>query len=814
MKQYNHKRKRRLVMSLLILHLFAFSLLVSSCDEQQFPDIDDILSSNEQVEKTGDALQIKDIKFSDDYKVMELSAILAHNVGGYDLTDSSTVVATVQQHINRLINQLGGENQPVITKVSNSSREIFKQLDMKLLVLVDLSLPQQQIDDECNAVKEMRTLFGEQSLFVAFMSDNNISETYEATDYIIGNYFIHQDPSTIYLYRSVLTKLNEMQDESTTIGAAKHKIIVIMSGGKTYEDEQPVDPKHFDLQQVLKDKVQSCKGLMQAYYANFSPSTTEDQEIFALSDNTNDTNILQYFCKSLDGLYQSSFNWLEIEEDILKDYHIDLSNYKIIVEQPDRKVFRGDLHIMNIEFHDKKSGDLIAKGQTEFSLGSVYSPVIVRDGKMITFIINGIALTLTILLITWLTFQFLIPYIRYRIFKHKYVIHYAGNMMSFQGQSVSESCYLCKGPFKTGDEIVVKCRHTMHKECWDDNEYHCPEHGRHCKEGSHYYNPHQLLDIRNASFYMKWILIAILAGFTSWCLFVSRDHTTSTMIIEKMESLFGYNSSNNGTNAFGTGSGLNDLPAFGHTVGFILTLFLSNFTSRKAKWFLRLKEVLFRSIVASIVGFILCLLGCMISLLLHFNYSTFLTEWIPWALLSAFIMLAITYNTRTPVRRSFLIASFLIAILTMFMWAFIYYNSFMDYRLSLLLGFIFYAVAIAMCVAYSTPKSERFFLHIEGAIKEMDIALYKWYKASPNQTITIGKSVDCNIQLSWDINGQVAPMHAEISRTYGALRLKALEDGVTVKNGKPLEVGKSMWLYHGKSFTIGNTTFTYIEKDI
>ena len=63
MKQYNHKRKRKMVMSLLILHLFAFSLLVSSCDEQQFPDIDDILSSNEQVEKTGDALQIKDIKF-------------------------------------------------------------------------------------------------------------------------------------------------------------------------------------------------------------------------------------------------------------------------------------------------------------------------------------------------------------------------------------------------------------------------------------------------------------------------------------------------------------------------------------------------------------------------------------------------------------------------------------------------------------------------------------------------------------------------------------------------------------------------------
>lgn len=788
--------------------------LLPSCDEQQAPDINDILSSDEQIEKSGNALQIKDIKFSDDYKVMELAALLSHDVGGYDLTDSSIVVATVQQHINRLINQMGGENQPVITQVSNSSREMFNLLDIKVLVLVDLSLPQQQIDAECKAVKEMKMLFDDQSLFVAFMSDNNVSETYEATDYILNNYFIHQDPSTIYLHRSVLTKLNEIEDANTTIGAAKRKIMVILSGGKTYEDEQPVDPMHFDLQQVLKDKAQTCKGFVQAYYANFSASVTEDQEILALSDNTNDTNILQYFCKSLDGLYQSSFNWMEIEEDILKDYRIDLSNYKIIIEQPDLKVFRGDIHILQVEFHDKKSGDLIAKGQTEFSLGSVYSPVIVRDGKMIIFIINGIILTLIILFLTWLTLHFLVPYIRYRIFKHKYVIHYAGNRMSFQGQPVLESCYLCKGPFNPGDEIVVKCRHTMHKECWDDNEYHCPEHGRHCKEGSHYYNPHQLLDKRNAPFYMKWILVAIVAGFTSWCLFVSRDHTSSAMIIDKMESLFGHSSADKGLNAFGTGSGLNDLPAFGLSVGFILTLFLANFTVRRGKWFHRLEEVLLRAVVSSIVGLLVCVFGCMISLFLHFSYSTFLTEWIPWALLSVFIMLAITFRTRTPVRRSFLIASFMIAVLTMFMWAFIYYNSFMDYRLSLLLGFIFYAVAIAMCVAYATPKSERFFLHVEGAIKEMDIALYKWYKASPNQTITIGKSVDCNIQLSWDINGQIAPVHAEISRAYGTLRLQALEEGVTLKSGKPLPVGKILWLYHGKSFTIGNTTFTYIEKDV
>lgn len=797
--------------STLLVFLLVTSFLVTSCDEQQAPDINDILSSEEQPETSGDALQIMDIHFSDDHKVMELSTRLMHDVGGYDLTDSTKVVASVDQHIKRLLNQLGSERQPVITKISNSSRDLFNNMDFKMLVLVDLSLPQQQVDAERKAVKEIRTLFDNQSLFIAFMQGDNVSETYEATDYIIDNYFTHQDPSTIYLYRSVLTKLSEMEDVSTTIGSATRKLMVILSGGKTYEKDQPVDPKHFDLQQLINDKAQTCQGLLQAYYSNIPVSTEGDQELFALSDNSSDANVLQYFCKSLGGLYQSAFNWQEIVDDILKDNHIDISNYKITLEQPDHKVFRGDLHLLQMSFHDKKTGDLIAQGQTEFSLGSVYSPIIVRGDSMMEIVITGIVVTLIILLLVWLLLQFLEPYIRYRIFKYRYIIKYTGNNMSFQGQPVSESCYLCKSPFAEGDEIVVKCKHTMHKDCWDDNEYHCPEHGRHCKEGSHYYNPHNLLDYHNPLFYLKWVLVAILAGFTSWCVFVSREHALSVMLIEHLQSLF---SKSPDSNTFDYGSGLTDLPAFGQAVGFLLTFFLSNFTVRHRGWLYRFAEVFLRAFIAGAVGSLLCLFGCLISILLRFDYSTFLTEWIPWALLSGFIMFAITFKTRTPIRRSFVILSCLIAVFTMFMWAFVYYNTFFDYRLSLLLGFIAYAVAIAVCIAYVSPRSERFFLHIEGAVKEMDIALYKWFKASPSQVVTIGKSVDCNIQLSWDINGHVAPVHAEIRHGRDSLRLKALEDGVTLGEDKPLLVGQEAMLYHGKSFTVGNTTFTYIEKDL
>ena len=53
----------------------------------------------------------------------------------------------------------------------------------------------------------------------------------------------------------------------------------------------------------------------------------------------------------------------------------------------------------------------------------------------------------------------------------------------------------------------------------------------------------------------------------------------------------------------------------------------------------------------------------------------------------------------------------------------------------------------------------------------------------------------------------------EIRQYVGSMRLIALENGVYVDNDKPLPIGKEVWLYHGRHFTIGNTSFTYVEKD-
>ena len=111
------------------------------------------------------------------------------------------------------------------------------------------------------------------------------------------------------------------------------------------------------------------------------------------------------------------------------------------------------------------------------------------------------------------------------------------------------------------------------------------------------------------------------------------------------------------------------------------------------------------------------------------------------------------------------------------------------------------------------PSVEAGFTGDYATASKMDIALYKWLDANAEMSVKIGKSVDCQLQMSWDYNSGVMPEHAEIKFYHDRLHLFALEDGV-VANGKPVVVGKPVPLFHGTYFEIANTSFVYIEKDI
>ena len=796
--------------------LVSFVLMASfvACDDQQI-NVSDYLNSSDSTSMTipSDGIKISNLEFTENHKYLTVSGKLASDIGAYDLTDSTKVGYTASLNAGLLSDVITDKSVPVLKEIKNIGKDEVAKLGLNLLVLVDLSLSQEIIDEERVAVKEMKTLFDRKNLFVAFMSGSNVSESYEATDYVLDNYFKRSSDSYTYLYRSMKVKMNEMVDSSSVFKNARYKSLVVLSGGLTYVDDIPVDPQHFELQKELTNMIKQPEYKFPIYYANYSDS------LAVMTDD--ESNVAQYLCQDSHGLYQSKFKWHTIASNMMSGFNIDYNDYRMVFELPSKKVFRGNRHHLNILFYDKNTlvkgqPKPIVSGEMIFYLGSMFDPVIVDGDSTFEVVLQGLLLVSVIALILYAIFQLLIPYIRYKLFKRNYVITYEGKQMSFKGELLSESCYLCKAPFVEGDEVVVKCKHTMHKECWDENDYHCPEYGRHCPNGSHYYNSNNLWDFYNASFYMKWILIAVLAGFVAWVMFTIRTHYFSEQIIRDI--VISVNDLEPGSPATEHyfeeyGSHLLNLPGLGLDTSFWLTFFLCIITVSRRQWFYRYQEIFLRAVVAGLLGYICFLLASVISIVLRVDNNTIILDCIPWALMSWIIMLAVTIFTKIKIRKWFFLVAMAVGLVSMYIWVFFYSDSMMDYRVALLLSYIIYSVGIALCIARLAPKSERYFLHVEGAIKEMDIALYKWLRVSSTHIVTIGKSVDCNIQLSWDVNGTVAPLQAEIRQYRGSLRLCAIEEGVFIGD-KPLPVGKEEWLYHGKRFTIGNTTFTYIEKDL
>lgn len=195
--------------------------------------------------------------------------------------------------------------------------------------------------------------------------------------------------------------------------------------------------------------------------------------------------------------------------------------------------------------------------------------------------------------------------------------------------------------------------------------------------------------------------------------------------------------------------------------------------------------------------------------------NSFIIDCIPWLLSGFIIAFIVSYGTDIKLKKALIGAtiSIVFGLSSMYL-SFLSLNLQIDTREFQLMSYLIYCIGFAISVAATSPKSEHYFLKVEGAVKTMDIALYKWMDApSRNGRVVIEKSVNCDLQLSWDLESFVAPEQAEIRKTKGNIYLVALEKGVIFGN-KPLKVNVKKRLYHGTKFSIGKTQFTYIEKDL
>lgn len=765
-------------------------------------------------------INITKIEFEPGYKRFKLNVELNDTLTALLLsTNADSIHFKTEEFLKG--NIYNPKTQPQLESYENLRLKEITQLKLDALFLVDLTLDSTAISQQYRIIKDLTRLFALDHLHIAFMKNGEVTPTMIASEYVLNNYF-KSEPKGKYLYRAISSKIDEFKNDSSeyvrNVKDSTHankvtsaqKIMFVFSDGKVYDHNKPIDPKHFELQYQITQKIDTTQTFP-IFYFNLEKQTERiDQE------NEDAQNFLIAICQKSGGKYINAFNQQLSLNDILHLFRKNYIDNIFTYVNPDYKIYRGIERKLQIACY---SGDsLIASDYIYYNVGSIYNPIIVNGSTTLQIILQGCFIGIITILILYLIFQLILPCISYWLFKKKYVTRYNGQNMSYNGMLIEQSCYFCKAPFVEGDEIVVKCKHVLHKSCWDENEYQCPEYGRHCKKGRHYYNSKNLFDPRNASFYLSWIIAGAFAGLIAWINFTANVHHSENLLLVKFIYLiWGIEPNSPSITSLieEYESNLLFLPFYGLNIGFFLTLSLSILTSHGRWLWKRILQIIIRSVIGGLLSYLSFFIGCVISITLNLKDNSFLIDWIPWMLSGLFIATAVTYGTDIKLKKALIGAtiSIIFGLGSMYLWSFSF-NSQIDTREYLLLSYMIYCIGFAISVAATSPKSERYFLRVEGPIKETDIALYKWMKSSDRpKRILIGKSVNCDLQMTWDITSPIAPEQAEIKMINGYLYLTALEEGILF-NKKILKTNTKKRLYHGTKFVIGKTIFTYLEKDL
>ena len=804
------KMFRILLMAIVVVSLVGCDQLLGSASVGD-EEMEDIFSTESENDSTANqnVIEIMGVTFTPGYKQFKIFVSLNDDIGDYSITDTSSVTVKATELIGKVPNNTS--SKPVLTHVRNTEGEIVIKEGMKMLVLVDLDQTQAIVDRELEAVRELRLVFGK-NLYLAFMAGRSVTETMQASDYVLDHRFKSDLSGPKYLYRSIVLKKKEIEDRVGVWADAKKAFLVILSDETIYADnDEPIDPDHF----TLEEQLVKLDSLQTPNFLSISGARFVDKDEQMNQDNQAGS-VLKVLTKNYGGIYMDLYRWSDLKENIMGMRTEDIIANEFCFENPDGKVYSGVSHVMKIELYAKDDGHLIGSASTAIILGDAYNPVIVNGYTNISMFLQGIGLGLLVILYVYLIFQLLIPYIQYKQFLKKYVVKYIPGNMSVGNIAVSESCYYCKAPFEPDDEIVVKCQHVMHKSCWDENGYHCPEHGRRCQEGSHYYNHTNLFDHKNALYQMKWIIVSIIAAMVAWFLYVflvlELDNTTPSLVAKMVDVQLDFADSNAVFNNRGENTGF--VPLFGMCLSSCLTLAFSMMAAKRQALQKLVLGYCIRVVIVAVVTYLVFLLTETVSVALDMNPWLAVLDFIPCAIMALMIAYVSTTDSRIHLRKYILLIAVILGVVSVYVWSFLFRGVMqLDVRVLLLFSCIFYSVGVGLAVAQLMPVSERYFLNVKGAVKETDIALFKWFINNPDEVVTIGKSIDCSLQMSWDIKGQVAPVHANIRQTIRGLRLTALEEGVMVGT-KPLPPGNSCLLYHNSQFTIGDTTFTYIERDM
>lgn len=796
----------------------AASSFLTACQEEGFFRT---LSGGGAGTSDGGGAVVRELVFSGDLRTVTAKIDQTADFGRYSLDDTSMVRVRVTD-FSRDYGIRAKRHQPEVVNLVRSGCEALKERNVNLLAVMDMSLDRTELDRQRGMLEKMRHTYCMDNMFLTFMlPGGETSPIYSATGYVLDTYtspltspLMNGTPedSHSYLYKSLCTILDRISSQSTAspLDTSAFTSIVVFSGSRVYDEDTnlPYDPEHYVYQENLIRMVRDLPSNIEVSF--IGEGIDAPASGVAGVSEIPDINILRMLCQGTGGIYMADFSWEMLKEHIRHRFDINISDFEVELRNAEGQFYIGKLSGMSFSFLTGEDS-LLTVASKDYTLG-ILEPMAVGTLNRSVIVNNGLLQGVLLMVLAFLIFQFAVPWVGYFIFRRKYVVRYTGPNMTVNEVAVPEKCHLCRAPFRKDDRVVVKCAHVVHWECWEENDCSCPEYGLGCQEGSHFYDRHNLLNVRNTSFYLKWILAASAVALLSWLLFVLSFNILSFNHLDALyEDIF---------TRMGSAFSITDqsvlltrcyiLPIMACHLCFFLTAALSIMTVHKRVWYLRAADILARTVTATAAVLAVFLLYSTVVILSHLKGDLTSLTFIPWMAASIIVAVVSSWHTRIRPGKKYVMTALAVGFFGSFVW-----RTFSGIECQadishLLMAYFFFSIGIAVSIAGDIKRHERFFLHTSGPVKEMDIALYKWFSQKKDASVSIGRSVDCSIQITWDIKSQITPVQAEIRLVNGDPCLYAIDGAVSV-GGRALPYRKPVRLYHNDTFVIGLTTFRYVE---
>lgn len=773
------------------------SLLIQSCDVY-----DQVLENLEQKSEDQSLVNVKlgTPEFSNEYRNFSVDVKLGQAVDFY-LPDMDGMSLTFFEYVEELP-KLFSITQPVCINKVNCLRERVSKSDKQIYILVDRTLPQEDLEFVESFVRRSISYFSN-NIYVSFIGGHSQNSFVEYQDKRDLENFIHSEDKRSIL-TAVYNAVKELQPR-----ADEDLELVVFSDGSAYQGDinETIDPTHLVVENSLLDLIyEKSVKLPKVTYINFPQYEGELEQEAAI--------LLRQLVKKSGGSYFANKSEFPLSYAISFALDDEEPDYRFEFENPNGKKYAGLMNILRLDY--RINNKPVFYGKTKYRVGNIYNPIIVGGVPLWINLIYYTIIFLIFFLLVYLVTFILLPYVFYKSWYKKNVVEYRGTNMTADGNVVAEHCCYCKDTFKEGDKVVVNCQHHMHLECWDANSYKCTEHGYHSHESEYYYNKKNLFDPKNAPFYMNWILGGVIAGYISYIMYVLTTRLNDRLLVAFLKWMFNLDLTKDVDLAFISvyaGSMFN-MPEFGAWLFFGFVMYIGLMTDWDVLKWKYVKRCLLKALFCAVISYIIFFVYALVLALLKISVFNFWLDWIPFVVSGIVVYYLNKKRGQIIPKKKRMIGfavSALLALFLLYMWIVI---SVTYHTLSLhLLACMTFIAGTGYTLAIKRRHSSNYYLHVSGQIKEMDIAIHKLLRTNEKAFITLGRSVDCDIQINWDTEHPIQPVMAKIKKTGDGVKLLAEEPGVISLDK---ELALKVWtpLSHGDKFCIGSTTFQYIEKDL